>query len=132
MRPAVVTLATLLLAGTAHASQPEAEPSPEGAAAAEAATTPENKPKPVLRKMVKPQWPNEAKRAGIEQDTCKVLVSVNEKGRPTDTEVDDCYWIFHDAASRTIMRWRWEPLVRDGEPISYKTQYTLTITSRPR
>lgn len=65
------------------------------------------------RVRVDPVFPAEAMALGVAEHRCRVAVTIDARGVPTDVQVTGCPEVFHANAREALLRWRWYP-PRDG------------------
>lgn len=109
--PAVTATPETPVAATPAPPQPAAEPPPQTAAAAPATVEPR-----VLQR-VNPDYPAVARTRRIE-GYVELEFMVGVDGRAADIRVvaAEPPGVFDSAATRALMRWRFEPGTRDGQP----------------
>lgn len=71
--------------------------------------------KPVLKKKVSPQYPDEAQKAGL-SGVVILEVLVDENGRAAEITTIEGPEILAAAATEAVRHWSWEPVMMDGEP----------------
>jgi len=89
-------------------------------------------PKPAVRKglvpveVIKPQYPREAIRAGIQKGRVVCLLDVDEKGNVTDVKVKSAEppRVFDREVVQTLMRWKFIP---DGEKYVAEVEINFTL-----
>lgn len=84
---------------------------------------------PEVVRMVVPEYPREAKAAGIEGSVMLQII-VDERGYVISASViaADPPGIFEDAAIQAIMKWRFRPAKFRGKPIKVQTNQTVEFT----
>ncbi len=70
------------------------------------------------RRVINPVYPRAAKPLGLGTVRCKVLVTIDGKGVPTDAVVEDCPLIFHPESKDAMLRSRWYAPVVDGQRLN--------------
>lgn len=80
-----------------------------------------------VRHTVSPQFPEAAKRAGINQAECTAEVWITPRGRSETVEVAGCEAYFHPEVRNAIMQWRWEPHHQNGKPVSALTKVQIAF-----
>ena len=83
--------------------------------------------KPKLIKRVAPDYPEKAKKQGIE-GTVILEIIIDENGNVTDARIlrsPGKHFGFNDAALKAIKQWKYEPALMDGNPV--KVIYTEFI-----
>jgi protein TonB len=89
-------------------------------------------PKPAVRKglvpveIIKPQYPREAIRAGVQRGMVVCLLNVDEKGNVTDVKVKSAEppRVFDREVIQTLMRWKFIP---DGEKYVAEVEINFTL-----
>jgi periplasmic protein TonB len=89
-------------------------------------------PKPSVRKgltpveIIKPQYPREAIRAGIQSGKVVALLSVDEKGNVTDVRIksSEPQRVFDREVIRTLAQWKFIP---DGEKYVAEVEINFTL-----
>jgi protein TonB len=89
-------------------------------------------PKPAVRKglvpveVIKPQYPREAIRAGVQSGRVVCLLNVDEKGNVTDVKVKSAEppRVFDREVVQTLMRWKFIP---DGEKYVAEVEVNFTL-----
>ena len=71
---------------------------------------------PVPTKKVKPDYPDIARKAGIE-DNVTVLVLVNRQGKVENVGRISGNEIFHAAARAAALQWKFEPAIQNDKPV---------------
>ncbi|MEL6342831.1 MAG: energy transducer TonB [Myxococcota bacterium] len=85
----------------------------------------------VPRRRVKPEYSAAAKALGLEETTCRVTFTVDEKGRPADVDIAGCPVVFHPSVQQAAWQWRFYPVRgADGRPT--RARFTLKLTFRLR
>lgn len=83
---------------------------------------------PLVR--IEPQYPPRAAERGVE-GTCNVRFDVTPDGTPTNIQILRCSSsLFESAARRAVERWRYNPKVVDGVPVSrsgVETQFIFQL-----
>lgn len=83
---------------------------------------------PLVR--IEPQYPPRALERGVE-GTCNVRFDVTPDGTPTNIQILQCSSsLFDSAARRAVERWRYNPKVVDGVPVSrtgVETQFVFQL-----
>ena len=83
---------------------------------------------PLVR--IEPQYPPRAAERGVE-GTCNVRFDVTPDGTPTNIQIVRCSSsLFESAARRAVQRWRYNPKVVDGVPVSragVETQFVFQL-----
>lgn len=110
---------------------------PRGGAGAVARPAPEgDQPKkpvvtmPKLKRFEHAQYPEEARKAGIQADVVLKL-TIDAEGRVTDAEVTEPVGNgFDDAARAAALKFEFEPATRDGKPVAAKILYKYSFTLR--
>jgi protein TonB len=83
---------------------------------------------PLVR--IEPQYPPRAAERGVE-GTCNVSFDVTPDGTPTNVQIVRCDSSFFErAAIRAVERWRYQPKVENGIPVSRRgvqTQFVFQL-----
>jgi TonB family protein len=79
------------------------------------------------RSRVAPRYPVAAQKKGI-QGSCKVRFFIDQEGVPYKVKIEECPKVFHDAATKAALRWRFEPVEADGKPT--RAQFLLSLRFR--
>ncbi|HEY8540505.1 MAG TPA: energy transducer TonB, partial [Steroidobacteraceae bacterium] len=84
-------------------------------------------------RMTPPQYPESARRRGIE-GWVEVVFTVTPEGTVEDVEVRNASPanVFDDAAIRAVRQWRFEPVVRNGEKVSQRAMIRLKFERETR
>jgi TonB family protein len=86
---------------------------------------------PVLIRMLKPVYPDSARKAGIEGKVVLQVV-IDQEGRVVDAEVlvSDPPGLFDESAMNSIRRWVYTPATRDGRPIKVRVGQVMEFALR--
>jgi protein TonB len=82
----------------------------------------------VLRR-VDPAYPEFARRARI-QGPVVLLLTVDERGHPTQVQVLQGHPVFHEVALQAARQWRFEPARMDGRTVAASFRLTLNFSLR--
>ena len=84
---------------------------------------------PVLTKLVKPKYPDIARKAGVEGKVFMTIV-VDEKGNVIDAQVIVAQppGIFEDAALEAIFQWKYKPARQRDKPIKVRVGQAMEFT----
>jgi protein TonB len=65
-----------------------------------------------------PKWPRSAERSGLAGGSVVIALDVSERGLPENVRVLEASpaEVFEDAALSAVARWRYCPVIRDGQP----------------
>jgi protein TonB len=82
---------------------------------------------------VAPKFPDVARQRGID-GWVDVAFTVGSDGRVSDVAVIAAQptGIFEKAATDAVSRWRYQPVVRDGQPVSESTRLRLRFAVQQR
>mgnify|MGYP002631001475 CR=1 FL=1 len=70
------------------------------------------------KKKVNPQYPRAAQALGLGSVSCRVLVTIDSRGAPTNVVVEDCPLVFHPESKDAMLRSRWYPPTVEGERLN--------------
>jgi len=118
----------LLLAGCSHEELPTTHLSEVTVTAeSDAVHLAFDKP-PVIKKIVKPQYPEIAREDGIEGKVILTII-VNEEGKVAEAKVllAEPADIFNESALNAVMRYEFDPAEKDGEPIKVQVGQTIVF-----
>jgi hypothetical protein len=80
------------------------------------------------KKKVDPIYPQQAKGLGLGEQTCKVIIKLDEEGVPYDLKIDGCPNNFHGETRDALMKWRSYPYKVGGTKL--KVQSTILVKYR--
>jgi periplasmic protein TonB len=113
-------------------SAPTTTPPTEPIVIAPPVVVPAPAPKPAVRKglvpveVIKPEYPREAIRAGVQGGKVVCLLDVDEKGNVTDVKIKSAQppRVFDREVVNTLMRWKFIP---DGEKYVAEVEVNFTL-----
>ncbi|MCO4743978.1 MAG: energy transducer TonB [Proteobacteria bacterium] len=82
------------------------------------------------KRRVAPDYPDQARDMDLGDVSCKVRVTINERGRPVAVGVEACPSVFHDSARKALMKWSFYPAKVGGETVP--AQFMLNIRYKLR
>ncbi len=78
---------------------------------------------------VDPVYPDFARSARI-QGPVVLMMTVDERGQPSQVQVLEGHPVFHEAALQAARQWRFEPARLDGQPASATFRLALKFSLR--
>ena len=86
-----------------------------------------------LRRKVDPEYPTRALQQGI-SGWVDLDFTVTRDGSVRDVTVAaaDPADVFDNSASNAVRRWRYEPVLRDGQPVEQRTHVRLRYTAKDK
>jgi len=83
-----------------------------------------------VRRRVEPRYPEAARSLGLGDVTCRVKVTVDARGVPSQVDVSHCPRVFHTSAREALFAWRFYPARRGGRKVA--ATFSLGIRYRLR
>ncbi len=84
-------------------------------------------PSTKLVKQVRPAYPPDAKAAGI-QGKVQLEVVVQKDGKVKEVHVLSGDEALAEAAVAAVEKWEWEPVVKEGQPVSFIEKVCVNFT----
>ncbi|MEN0064644.1 MAG: energy transducer TonB [Myxococcota bacterium] len=81
-----------------------------------------------VKNMIQPTYPVEARSLNLGEQRCRVTVSIDTKGVPSNVRVRSCPEVFHEEVKRAMFKSRWWPYKSGGA--KQAAQFTILITFR--
>ncbi len=124
IRWSVLALLCVVSTGVQASDEAAADPAPSAEAAAPASDVLELKWHDVkATKQVKPMVPAFAKIP--RPIKCKMVFTIDEAGTPSEVQVEECPEALKPNAKKAGHKWRFEPVMREGE--ARKASFTVIL-----
>lgn len=82
------------------------------------------------KRRVAPEYPDQARDMDLGEVSCKVLMTIDERGRTTGVQMKSCPAVFHKSAEQALMKWTFYPAKAGGK--SVPAQFLLSIRYKLR
>ena len=76
---------------------------------------------------VNPEYPPQARAAHVEGDVV-LRATIDKEGKITQVQVLEGHELLAPAAVEAVGKWRYKPMLVDGEPKEVKTTITVTFS----